>query len=216
MVSVTSKIDCPSCKSIIYQKIDFPFAFRCSKCNNSFEVFSSEKINDLGIKYNSLNFFSLLKIGDLGRYQNKSFEIIGYVRSVNSYYISNEWMILFSDETKKWLVEVQGSYYIFDNDNKKFITENVKFKKAESKIKFNDKNFVINCISKQIEFLFEGQIELNSVNPTQFFIFDMLSELGDEIATITIFDKENVEINLGKKVNINELNLENINNNNWL
>ncbi len=53
---------------------------------------------------------SVLQIGTSGKYQNKSFSLVGRVRQSWSDGFWNEWYALFDDTTEGWLAEAQGFY----------------------------------------------------------------------------------------------------------
>lgn len=105
------KTNCPSCGAEISFRSTSTVLCVCSFCRSNI-VRHDIDFEVLGKQSDLLDDMSPLQLGVSGRYNNKSFIILG--RQILSWTDGrwNEWYIVFNDGTDGWIAEAQGEFSI--------------------------------------------------------------------------------------------------------
>lgn len=108
---MSKKFSCPACGGeVSFQSVSSVFSV-CPYCRmmlvrSDLNIESYGKMAELPVDS------SVLQIGASGKYQNKSFTLVGRLRQSWSDGFWNEWYALFDDSSEGWLAEAQGFYMI--------------------------------------------------------------------------------------------------------
>jgi hypothetical protein len=112
-MSITGLQTCPECKRTITIKSYATNVIICPHCYapvQKLERYLKERIN-LVIAKDDL---TPIQIGTHGKWNDKKFEIIGRVRCVYSEGFTNNWTMLFDDDTIMMLVEDCGEFAVYE------------------------------------------------------------------------------------------------------
>ncbi|HET6224982.1 MAG TPA: hypothetical protein VFF27_01795 [Bacteroidia bacterium] len=205
------QVTCPGCKKSLSHKLVPPLLLHCNACTAVFTLHLPGDHTFVKTYYNPPIDCSVLKLGVTGIYLNSDFELIGRIRSVNSFAISNEWLMYFQDGTYKWLTESTASYFVVDNQSILLNSREVKDKKAGSNVKIKDHKYRITEISKQLLIETEGEIPLDAYSDDDYFKYELINlEKENEFATIVLHNKDELETFFSKKVELNSLDLKGV------
>ena len=207
------QITCPGCKTSLTYKLAVPVAIHCKYC---YSVFMLQSENDpyLTVKknYKPPVDLSVLKLSAKGTYLNKKFEIIGRIRSVNTFAISNEWLMYFYDGSYMWLSESSLSYFVVSKEPFTVLKNELKGRTAGKIVTIRQsEHFFITEISKSLSFDFEGEIPLDAYTDRAFFKYELTGKKKGDYATVIIHEREIIEAFFSKKVELNDLDLKGIN-----
>lgn len=112
-MSITGLQTCPECKRTITIRSYATNVIICSHCFapiKKLERYIKERTN-LVIAKDEL---TPIQIGSHGKWNDKKFEIIGRVRCIYSEGYTNNWTMLFDDDSIKMLVEDCGEYAVYE------------------------------------------------------------------------------------------------------
>lgn len=207
------QITCPGCKTILTYKLTTPIAIRCNACTS---VFFLEKDGDNATFVKKYYVppvdRSVLKLNAKGNYQNKNFELIGRIRSVNTFAISNEWLMYFQDGSYMWLAENSACYFIVSVQPISLKSVDLKGKKAGKILRIKEQEYTITEISKQQSFEIEGEIPLDCYTDEKLFKYELIaSSKNNEFATVVFYERDLIEAYLSTSVELSSLNLKGIN-----
>lgn len=103
---------CPACGGPVIFKISSSLVTVCPQCN-SVVARGDRKLEDLGKVAAIVETNSPLQLGLKGKFQGKSFELVGRAQYAHSAGGSwDEWYAAFSNGKWGWLAEAQGRFYI--------------------------------------------------------------------------------------------------------
>lgn len=107
MVSVS----CPTCGSQVSFRTEFSTHAVCNACD-SLLVRQGAQVDQIGKVAELAPDGSPLRLGTQGRYEGKSFEIVGRIQISFGDGYWNEWFLLYSNGETGWLGEAMGEYFI--------------------------------------------------------------------------------------------------------
>jgi hypothetical protein len=206
------QITCAGCKKNIAYQLAFPIALHCNACMAVFSVQLESGPTYVKKYYTPPPDRSVLKLNTTGNYLGKRFELIGRIRNVNTFAISNDWLMYFQDGTYMWLTECNLSYFVVSTQSVNLNSIELKGKKAGRIIKIKDQEYRITEISKQLQMEIEGELPMDAYTDEQFFKYELIGlQRPNEFATIILYEKDILETFLSKEVTLSSLKLEGIN-----
>lgn len=105
------KISCPACGAEVEFRSRASVFGVCSFCNSSI-VRTDMNVETIGKMSEMPQDMSPLQLGVRGKFQNKSFEIVGRQKIGWAQGTWNEWYVLFDDGRDGWLADAQGFYML--------------------------------------------------------------------------------------------------------
>ncbi|MBL0329040.1 MAG: DUF4178 domain-containing protein [Bacteroidetes bacterium] len=202
-----NRFTCPGCSAQTELLLALPLFIICPYCGNNYQVNADKTAVATGLRKRDLQPIKTIALGATGKYQNKSFTIIGHIRSINTSSINNEWLMKFSDGTEKWLIENVFSYFVYDTDAIALTHAQTKVNKMGSSIHVKSKAYVIYDLTKQVEFQMDGQIPENCFNDEAYFKYETINWESGNLLSVNIYSKELIEGFMGKKIALAELEL---------
>ena len=214
---IVNRFTCPGCSAQTGLSLAFPLYISCQACGNNYHVSTDKTATATGLQKRNLQPVKTIELGATGKYLNKSFEIIGHIRSIHTDSINNEWLMKFTDGTEKWLIENAFSYFVFETEAISLTHAQTKVNKMGSTINVKSKSFIIYDLTKQVEFQMDGQIPENCFNDEAYFKYETINLESGELLSINIYSKELIEGFMGKSVMLAELELSTLNEfKNWM
>jgi hypothetical protein len=199
---------CPNCEHINAYKLNLPIAIACQSCDLSYLVDENNSTKVLNSEYRKLNTISVLNLQTKGIYKGESFQLIGFIRSVNTLSISNEWLMYFESGTYKWLTESAFRYFVFDPKAIPMSSNAIKGNTPGNTVLINSKAYVLVEITKQIDFYSSGEIPADSYNDNSFFKYELVAKDSSDFASVCIYSQAQIDAYLGDKVQLEDLHLE--------
>lgn len=204
---IVNRFICPGCSNQTELLLDLPLYVNCPACGNNYHVDKGKTATATGLSKRNLQPIKTIELGASGKYLNKSFQIIGHIRSINTGSINNEWLMKFTDGTEKWLIENGFSYFIFETDPISITHAQSKVNKMGASITVKSKSFTVCDLTKQVEFQMDGQIPENCFNDEAYFKYEAINLESGELLSVNIYSKELIEGFIGKQITLAELEL---------
>ncbi|MHB2021529.1 MAG: DUF4178 domain-containing protein [Candidatus Xenobia bacterium] len=104
-------LNCPSCHSSVPFANPASFCARCSSCGAAL-LRQEMELTAHGLAGILHEDGTLLKVGTTGRWQNRTFTVVGRLQVQYGSGFWNEWFLHFSDGHGGWLAEATGTYFI--------------------------------------------------------------------------------------------------------
>jgi len=212
LVAETNKyIVCNNCKQQNTYSLNLPIVISCNSCSSSFIVDETKSIVDLAAEPLKLNTVSVLNLQTKGISKGEPFELIGFIRSVNTLFISNEWLMYFESGKYLWLIESSFRYFVSDSKVIAMSSHAVKGIVPGRIVNINSKEYVLLEITKQIDFYFQGEIPVESYNDSSFFKYELVAKDESNFASVCIFSAAQIDASFSEKVQLEDLQLEQTN-----
>lgn len=206
---IIDKFTCPNCSVQTELKISRPLYVSCPSCRIVYNFDKEKNVIKTFFPERNLQPIKTIELATTGTYQDKSFQLVGHIRSVNTNSVSNEWLMKFGDGKEMWLIENGFNYFVFESEPIVISSGLIKGKKVGNIINIQSSEYTIVELSKQIEFQMEGQIPENCFNDQAFFKFEAIGESKDKLISICIFDDETIEAYKGVTIQYMSLKLSN-------
>lgn len=175
------KLNCTSCGAEVQFRSKASVFAVCSFCKSTL-VRQDMNLELLG-KMADLQFdMSPIQLGTSGKYEGKSFDVIGRLKVDYPDGFWNEWYTIFNDGQTGWLAEAQGFLAICFSRNDIKIPEVLNLH-AGVEVPFDDKLFRVEEKRKVTCSYSEGELPVNAVRGRESVSVDFATEHGD-MATI--------------------------------
>ena len=199
-------INCNNCFQPVKTYLTGARFLTCSNCKRAIEVNLVNEILASNESEPIPNEVVLLKIGDAIEIKGEQFTIIGRVRHVTSNCIFSEWAI-FNQKGLKWLIESNFMFFISPHDAPSFDLKKMPIRKPNEKVTFENIQYQIVEIAKEIHSWVEGEVPKDAIDSTGFYYVELVKD--KKVATIRIYDKENAEIFQGDAIKISDVKILN-------
>lgn len=197
---------CSACNGEINPKNRFSVLVECPYCHTTYRKVENAFTNTGKIASLPPD-MSFVQVGTTGQYDGKSFTVIGRIKVGWRNGNWNEWWLQFSDDSTGWLADFIGEFCI-SFPGKLEHQPKIEDLKVDQVIDIAGTPMVITDLKKITYIGFEGELPFERQEGMSAMSIDLASQ-GKACAFLDNFDN-NINVYIGKQVDVDELNLENI------